>query len=121
MTTPSSSCAWRLRGSTRVRKADRVPLSQARRFDPDRLIWLGHGDAEGGDCLSGGGELRHVRSTSVRFTTLTAQASWFIAPFDEQLACTMMVRVAAVKRPDQDICVEEQSQRSLSSASSCSR
>jgi hypothetical protein len=37
-------------------QADRVPSSQACRFDLDRLVWLVHGDAEGGDRLPGGGE-----------------------------------------------------------------
>lgn len=44
-----------------------------------------------------------------------------IAPFGEQLPCTRMVRVAAVKRPDQHIRVEEQPHRGSSSASSRSR
>lgn len=43
-----------------VGKADRVPLSEARRFDPDRLIWLVHGDAEGRDRFPGGGELGDI-------------------------------------------------------------
>lgn len=57
MTRARSPCDWLWRDSRR-RKADRVTLPQARRFDRDRLIRLVHGHAKGCDCQSGGSQFR---------------------------------------------------------------
>src|SRR5580692_1417367 len=93
-----------------VWEADRMPLSQTRRLDPNRLVWLVHGDAEGGDRLPRGGELRRVYGGSDQHLGQVHDADrasvLVLAPLGEQLSSAMMVRVAAIKRPDQDVRVE---------------
>jgi hypothetical protein len=53
-------CVFRCREAVGIGEADRVPLPESSRFDPDRLVRLVHSDAESRDRLSSSGEFRDI-------------------------------------------------------------
>lgn len=111
--------------AVRIGQADRMTAPEARRRDSDRLVRLVDADAQRRDRFASRAQALRIgrgRDKHLREVDGADQPRRVLrVPVREERACLTVVRVGAVKGADQHVRVEDDLQRSSSSASSRSK